>query len=96
MSKPMVMQAQIVSASTPNPGQQMVQLALFDSAGAAYPVGKQAAARADVGALTSAQISGGESPTQAEHNAVQTDLATLRTAFNDLLAKMRTAGQLAS
>lgn len=41
-----------------------------------------AAARADLTAIT-----GGESPTEAEHNAIIT-------AFNDLLAKLRDAGVL--
>jgi hypothetical protein len=53
------------------------------------------AARADVGAATSAQITGGEPPTQTEYNQLQADYAALRTAFNDLLGKMRTAGILA-
>lgn len=54
-----------------------------------------AAAVADLGALTSAQITGGESPTEAEHNALQADVAAIRTKVNALLASLRTAGLLA-
>lgn len=50
------------------------------------------AAVADLSALTSAQLTGGESPTEAEHNALQTDVAAIRTKLNDLLAKLRTGG----
>lgn len=64
-----------------------VPAALADIAG-------QAAAVADLGALTSAQITGGESPTEAEHNALQTDVAAIRTKVNALLASLRTAGLL--
>jgi hypothetical protein len=51
-----------------------------------------AAAQTDVAALTSAQLTGGESPTQAEHNALQADVAAVRTVLNSLLAKLRTSG----
>lgn len=54
-----------------------------------------AAAVADLGALTSAQITGGESPTEAEHNALQADVAAIRTKVNALLGSLRTAGLLA-
>jgi hypothetical protein len=54
----------------------------------------QAAAVADMGALTSAQLTGGESPTEAEFNALQTDVAAARTKINALLASLRTAGLL--
>jgi len=55
-----------------------------------------ALAVADLGALTSAQITGGESPTEAEHNALQADVAAIRTKVNALLASLRTAGLLAT
>lgn len=84
---------------------------------AQLPVGvslAQVAAVADAGALTatapaaltSAQLTGGESPTEAEHNALQADvaalrttvaavvvdLAALRTKLNAELAALRTSG----
>ena len=96
MSGNTTVQAVVVSQNSARPNQDMQQIALFKADGTAHVVPERAAARADVGALTSAQISGGESPTQAEHNAVQTDLATMRTAFNDLLAKLRTANVIAT
>jgi hypothetical protein len=52
----------------------------------------QGAAVADLGALTSAQLTGGESPTEAEHNAVQTDVAAIHAKVNALLGSLRTAG----
>lgn len=54
---------------------------------------KQGAAVADAAALTSAQISGGESPTEAEFNALQADVAALRTKLNALLGSLRGAGK---
>lgn len=54
-----------------------------------------AAAQADVAALTSAAATGGDAPTEAEYNAVRTDLVATRTVVNALLAKLRTAGLLA-
>lgn len=62
--------------------------------GAFREAAKAAAAIADLGALTSAQLTGGESPTEAEHNALQTDVAAIRTKVNALLAALRTAGSL--
>jgi len=55
----------------------------------------QAAAQADVAALTQPAITGGESPTEAEFNALRVDHAATRTVLNALLAKLRTAGILA-
>ncbi len=52
----------------------------------------QGAAVADVAALTSAAITGGESPTEAEHNAVRADAVAIRTTVNALLASLRAAG----
>ena len=82
-------------------------LATLDADGvvpdAQLPVGvslAQVAAVADAGALTatapaaltSAQLTGGESPTEAEHNALQADVAALRTKLNAELAALRTSG----
>lgn len=39
-------------------------------------------------ALTSAQIAGGESPTEAEHNALQTDVANLRATVAALVVAL--------
>lgn len=64
-------------------------------------VGAQGAAVADAAALTSADgtaITGGEPPTEAEHNALiaefnklRTDLAATRTTLNTALARLRAA-----
>lgn len=56
----------------------------------------QAAAVTDAAALTSAQLTGGESPTEAEHNALQADVAALRTKLNAALAALRAANLMAS
>jgi hypothetical protein len=60
----------------------------------AFRRAKQSAARADAPAVTST-VAAGATPTKAEFDALRTDYTNLRTAFNDLLAKMRTAGILA-
>jgi len=54
----------------------------------------QSAAQADAGALTAAASVG--VPTKVEFDKVVVDLAALRTEHNALLAKLRTAGLLAS
>lgn len=87
--------ATVVPRSTRPSQQTAVQLCLFDAAGAPLTVGKQVATQADVAALTQAVITGGESPTEAEFNALRADHAATRTVLNSLLAKMRTAGILA-
>ena len=56
---------------------------------------KQSAVQADTAALTSAAAAG-STPTKAEFDKVVADLATIRTAQNALLAKLRTAGILAT
>ncbi|HEX6175885.1 MAG TPA: hypothetical protein VF089_17885 [Candidatus Binatia bacterium] len=61
---------------------------------AAFAAAVPTAAVADLGAVTSAQLTGGEDPTEAEHNALQVDVAANRAKINDLLAKLRTAGIL--
>jgi hypothetical protein len=57
---------------------------------AAHP----AAAVADAAALTSTAASGGDAPTEAEYNALRTDVSNLRTKVNALLASLRAAGLL--
>jgi hypothetical protein len=95
MGNQKVMQAVITSRTAPVSNQESIQLCLFDSTGSPLTVGKQVAAQADVAALTQAAITGGESPTEAEFNALRADHAATRTVLNSLLAKMRTAGILA-
>ncbi len=51
----------------------------------------QAAVVADAAALTSSAATGGDSPTEAEHNALRADVVALRTTVNALLASLRTA-----
>lgn len=55
----------------------------------------QAANSAAIGALTSAAAAGAN-PTKAEFDKVVADLATIRTAHNDLLSKLKSAGIAAS
>ncbi|MEU8158036.1 hypothetical protein AB0B94_30655 [Micromonospora sp. NPDC048986] len=52
----------------------------------------QAIAVADTVALTSTAASGGDAPTEAEYNALRTDVTNIRTKLNALLAALRTAG----
>ncbi len=49
---------------------------------------------ADVAALTSAAATGGDSPTEAEYNALRVDVVAIRTTVNALLASLRSAGLL--
>jgi hypothetical protein len=67
---------------------------LNPEAGAARE-GKQAAAQADMAAATAAAAAGA-TPTKAEFDKVVVDLAAARTTINGLLAKLRTAGLIAS
>ena len=55
----------------------------------------QSATQADTAALTSAAAAG-STPTKAEFDKVVADLATIRTAQNALLAKLKSAGIMAS
>lgn len=70
-------------------------MAYLDPAGGKAREGKQAVASADAAALTAAAAAGA-TPTKAEFDKVVVDLGVLRTAHNDLLAKLRTAGILAT
>jgi hypothetical protein len=56
----------------------------------------EADAVADLGALTSAQLTGGDSPTEAEFNALQADVAAIRTKVNAVLAELRQGNMIAS
>lgn len=90
-----ILQAKIVAKSAIDREQSVQQMALFDDEGAPRIVPMQADTVAAPDALTSAQISGGESPTQAEHNAVQADLDALRTTVDTLIANLKTANVVA-
>lgn len=74
------------------------RLVLYKADGTPYQqeVFDQAAAQADVAALTSSAATGGDAPTEGEHNAVRADLVATRTVLNSLLAKLRTAGIIAT
>lgn len=96
MAGEMIGQIQIVDKTNMDNSMGTSQMAFFNTDGTARPVPTRAAAQADVAALTSAQISGGEDPTQAEYNQLQADVDALRTVVNSLLGKLRTAGVIAS
>ena len=49
----------------------------------------------DASALTSSAATGGDAPTEAEYNALRTDVSNLRTTVNALLASLRSAGAIA-
>lgn len=66
---------------------------LASAAGAPDAVYTQAAVVAAPSALTSAAITGGESPTEAEHNAVRADVAALHTTVAALLVALKGAGK---
>lgn len=95
MPLPNPLQAVVVSRTSPIANQESIQLALFDSTGAALTVGKQVAFQADVGAVTSV-VAAGATPTKAEYDALRADALATRTTLNALLAKMRTSGLMPS
>lgn len=89
-------QAIVVTPGSRRPNSVAMRLELFDTDGTAFIVPEQAAAQADVAAMTSAAaLTGGEPPTEAEFNQLRADVVALRAVVNSLLAKMRTAKQLA-
>lgn len=57
-----------------------------------YGTKPQAAAVATAAALTSAAASGGDAPTEAEYNALRTDVSNLRTTVAALQTALRNAG----
>jgi hypothetical protein len=87
-----VTQAVLVDQSVVNTHQTVEELALFNPDGTAFGiVPTQAAAQADVGAVTSV-VAAGATPTKAEYDALRVDALANRTVLNALLAKLRTAG----
>lgn len=56
----------------------------------------QGVAVTDVAALTSTAASGGDSPTEAEHNALRADVVAIRTTLLALQDSLRDAGLIAS
>lgn len=93
-----VEQVRVVTQAAINKNQNVTEMALFDATTGA-PFGtlpKQTAAQTDMAAMTStAAITGGEPPTEAEFNQLRADVVALRTVVNGLLGKMRTSGALA-
>jgi hypothetical protein len=69
-------------------------MAYLDPAAGAAREAKQAAAQADMAAVTTTAAAGAN-PTKAEFDKVVTDLGNARTAINGLMAKLRAAGILA-
>jgi len=84
-------QAVVVPQSAINPHQTVEQFALFNVDGTEHVVAAQAAAQADVGAVTSV-VAAGAAPTKAEYDALRVDALATRTVLNSLLGKLRTAG----
>jgi hypothetical protein len=69
-------------------------MAYLDPAGGKAREGRQAAAQADMAAVTTTAAAGAN-PTKAEFDKVVTDLTAARTTLNGLLAKLRAAGLIA-
>lgn len=98
MGNPLPMQAVVISQAALTRNSEPMQLALFNTDGTPFAANQsdQMPVQADIAALTQAAITGGESPTEAEFNALRADHAATRTAVNSLLAKLKTAGLMAS
>lgn len=91
-----VEQVRVVSQSVLNPHQTVTEMALFTAAGAPFgTLPAQAAVQTDVGAVTSVVAAAG-TPTKAEYDALRVDALATRTVLNALLAKLRTAGVIAT
>lgn len=69
-------------------------MAYLDPAAGRAREGRQAAAQADMAAVTTTAAAGAN-PTKAEFDKVVTDLTAARNTINGLLAKLRAAGLLA-
>jgi hypothetical protein len=84
----------VVSSFTPLKNVNTGRVVLLKPDGTPYQTAPfvAAAAQVDTVAMTQAAITGGESPTEAEFNALRTDVVNTRTTLNGLLAKLRTAG----
>lgn len=55
----------------------------------------QAVAVTNAASLTSAAASGGDAPTEAEYNALRTDVSNIQAKLNALLTALRNAGVIA-
>lgn len=95
MTSSSVVKVVMVGQPATQSGQHVMKMAFVNEDGDSLNIPQQAAAQTDVAALTQAAITGGESPTEAEFNALRTDHAATRTVLNSLLAKLRTAGVIA-
>lgn len=87
--------ARFVTQAAPKGGQNVTEIAVFKADGTAHVIPAQAAAQTDSPAMTQAAITGGEAPTEAEFNALRTDVVNLRATVNALLGKLRTGGVIA-
>lgn len=98
MAGPYPLQAKVISQASITRNSEPVQLALFNSDGTPFVANQstQMPVQAATAALTQAAITGGESPTEAEFNALRADHAATWAAVNDLLVKLKTAGFMAS
>lgn len=101
MGRPTPMQAVLTSQATLTTNSEPMRLSLFHADGTPVVLGDyieadQMPVQADVAAPTQAAITGGEPPTEAEFNALLADHAATRTVVNALLAKLKTAGLMAS
>jgi hypothetical protein len=90
-----VEQAILVTQASMKAGQTATQIALFKPDGTPFTAAGQAAAQVDAVAMTSAAATGGDAPTEAEYNALRTDVVNLRNTVNSLLGKLRTGGVIA-
>lgn len=95
MSEQRAEQFVVVSQNSVSREQRVKEIALFNSDGTSRVIPTEAAAQADVGAVTSV-VAAGATPTKAEYDALRVDALATRTVVNDLLAKLRTADVIAS
>jgi hypothetical protein len=98
MAGPLPMQAVVIDQAALTRNSEPMQLALFNVDGTPFTANQSAQmpVQAATAAMTQAAITGGESPTEAEFNALRADVDAIHTAVNALLTKLKTAGLMAS
>lgn len=89
-------QLMVVDQNSVDREQRVKRVALFGSDGTARVIPTEAATVAAPAALTSAQITGAQSPTEGEHNQVQADVAAIHATLTELLVSLKAADVVAS
>ena len=96
MAEQRATQLKVVAQSAINREQRVEKVALFNEDGSVRVLPTEGATVAAPTAMTQAAITGGESPTEAEFNALRTDVSNLRTTVANLITSLKNADAIAS